>query len=54
MNNGFTASQLGVLGAWNDGKDSDKGEFGKLSKPYSDAKPGKIAYALEYKAVHGK
>jgi hypothetical protein len=26
----------------------DKGEFGKLSKPYSDAKPGKLAYALEY------
>lgn len=54
VNNGFTASQLGVLGAWNDGKAADKGEFGKLSKPYSDAKPGKIAYALEYKAAHGK
>jgi hypothetical protein len=27
-----------------------KGEFGKLSKPYSDTKPGKIAYALAYKA----
>lgn len=46
---GFTAGELGVLGAWNDGKAPSKGEFAKLSKPYSDDKPGKIAYALEYK-----
>lgn len=51
---GFTASQLGVLAEWNDGKAEDKGEFAKVSKPYSDGKPGKIAYALEYKAAHGK
>lgn len=54
VDGGFTASTLGVLAAWNDGKTADKGEFGKLSKPYSDDKPGKIAYALEYKAAHGK
>ncbi|MFC4603110.1 ParB/Srx family N-terminal domain-containing protein [Rhodococcus kronopolitis] len=51
---GFTAAQLGALAQWNDGKTEDKGEFAKLSKPYSDGKPGKIAYALEYKAAHGK
>ncbi|WP_137723712.1 ParB/Srx family N-terminal domain-containing protein [Prescottella subtropica] len=45
---GFTAIDLGVLGEWNDGKAPGKGEFGKLSRPYSDDKPGKIAYALEY------
>lgn len=46
---GFTAGELGVLPQWNDGKAEGKGEFAKLSKPYSDAKPGKLAYALEYK-----
>ncbi|MFE3290487.1 ParB/Srx family N-terminal domain-containing protein [Rhodococcus sp. NPDC059234] len=54
VDSGFTAGQLGALPQWNDGKTEDKGEFAKLSKPYSDAKPGKIAYALEYKAAHGK
>lgn len=32
---------------------ANKGEFDKLSKPYSEAKPGKIAYAVEYKRAHG-
>ncbi|MDI9916581.1 ParB/Srx family N-terminal domain-containing protein [Rhodococcus sp. IEGM 1379] len=50
VDSGFTATDLGVLTAWNDGKVEGKGEFAKLSKPYSDEKPGKIAYALEYKA----
>ncbi|MGB7239965.1 MAG: ParB/Srx family N-terminal domain-containing protein [Rhodococcus sp. (in: high G+C Gram-positive bacteria)] len=49
VNNGRTAAELGALEAWNDGKARDKGEFGKLSKPYSDEKPGKIAYAMQYK-----
>ncbi|MEW2489849.1 ParB/Srx family N-terminal domain-containing protein [Streptomyces sp. NPDC048411] len=53
VNSGFTAADLGGLAAWNDGKAADKGEFAKLSKPYADSKPGKLAYALEYKAVHG-
>jgi hypothetical protein len=51
---GFTARELGVLSQWNDGEAESAGEFAKLSKPYSDASPGKIAYALEYKATHGK
>ncbi|MFJ3610644.1 ParB-like protein [Streptomyces hydrogenans] len=50
VDGGRTARELGVLAAWNDGKARDKGEFGKLSKPYADAKPGKLAYALAYKA----
>ncbi|WP_405151262.1 ParB/Srx family N-terminal domain-containing protein [Sphaerisporangium sp. NBC_01403] len=53
VDNGFTAAELGALAKWNDGKAADKGEFDKLSKPYSDAKPGKLAYTLEYKRVHG-
>lgn len=52
VDSGFTASDLSALDAWNAGKAADKGEFDKLSKPYSDAKPGKLAYALEYKLVH--
>lgn len=49
INSGRTAAELGALGAWNDGKSATKGEFGKLSAPYSDDKPGKLAYALQYK-----
>lgn len=49
VQSGFTARELGVLPQWNDGKAESKGEFAKLSKPYSDDKPGKIAYAIEYK-----
>ncbi|GLW96598.1 ParB/Srx family N-terminal domain-containing protein [Microtetraspora sp. NBRC 16547] len=52
VDNGFTAAELGALDRWNGGKAADKGEFDKLSKPYSDAKPGKLAYTLEYKRVH--
>ncbi|MCW0194181.1 MAG: chromosome partitioning protein ParB, partial [Rhodococcus sp.] len=51
VDSGFTATDLGVLSAWNDGKAESKGEFAKLSKPYTDDKPGKIAYALAYKAT---
>ncbi|TCB90706.1 chromosome partitioning protein ParB [Micromonospora zingiberis] len=50
---GFTAADLGALERWNDGKAADKGEFDKLSRPYADAKPGKLAYMVEYKRVHG-
>ncbi|MFI9602076.1 ParB-like protein [Streptomyces sp. NPDC052043] len=53
VDSGFTAAELGALDRWNDGSAVDKGEFGKLSKPYSDAKPGKLAYTLEYKRLHG-
>ncbi|WP_220700528.1 ParB-like protein [Mycetocola lacteus] len=48
---GYTGKQLGTLKKWNDGKAVDKGEFAKLSKPFSDDKPGKIAYAMAYKAT---
>ncbi|MCC8930922.1 MULTISPECIES: ParB/Srx family N-terminal domain-containing protein [Nocardiaceae] len=51
VDSGRTAAELGALDRWNDGKSSDKGEFGKLSTPYSDEKPGKLAYALQYKAT---
>ncbi|WP_033217726.1 ParB/Srx family N-terminal domain-containing protein [Kitasatospora phosalacinea] len=53
VDSGFTAGDLGALDRWNAGKAADKGEFDKLSKPYADAKPGKLAYALEYKKVNG-
>ena len=46
---GFTAAELGAMTAWNAGKSETKGEFGKLSAPYSDAKPGKLAYMLAYR-----
>ncbi|MGX1808508.1 ParB/Srx family N-terminal domain-containing protein [Nocardia sp. NPDC055321] len=49
---GKTAGELGVLAAWNDGKAATKGEFAKLSVPYAEAKPGKIAYAVEYRLRH--
>jgi hypothetical protein len=49
IDSGRTAAELGALDAWNDGKAATKGEFGKLSAPYSDDKPGKLAYALQYK-----
>ncbi|WP_051468010.1 ParB/Srx family N-terminal domain-containing protein [Actinomadura oligospora] len=53
VDSGFTAGQLGALDQWNAGAPADKGEFAKLSKPYDVSKPGKLAYALEYKRVHG-
>ncbi|MFC4913739.1 ParB-like protein [Actinomadura gamaensis] len=53
VNSGFTAQQLGALDQWNGGSPATKGEFDKLSKPYDAAKPGKLAYALEYKRAHG-
>lgn len=47
---GFTAADLGVLAEWNDGKAETKGEWNKLSQPYEAEKPGKLAYAMAYKA----
>lgn len=44
---GRTAKTLGRLSPW------DAGEFAKVSRPFSDAKPGKVAYAFRYKAAHG-
>jgi LPXTG-motif cell wall-anchored protein len=49
---GYTAGDLSVLSAWNDGKAESKGEWAKLAKPYTDAKPGKLAYMTEYRLRH--
>ncbi|MFD7221024.1 ParB/Srx family N-terminal domain-containing protein [Streptomyces sp. NPDC059892] len=47
---GRTADELGRMPEWNAGKKPTGGEFGKLSAPISDAKPGKLAYALDFRA----
>ena len=44
-----TAAELGKLPAWNKGKDADAGTFGKLRQPYDAAKPGKLAYLMQYR-----
>ena len=44
-----TAANLGKLPAWNKGKDANAGTFGKLRQPYSAAKPGKLAYLMQYR-----
>ncbi|WP_193750507.1 ParB/Srx family N-terminal domain-containing protein, partial [Curtobacterium luteum] len=46
---GYTAADLSTLTAWNDGKSVTKGEWAKLSAPYSSDKPGKLAYMTEYR-----
>ncbi|MER7997774.1 ParB/Srx family N-terminal domain-containing protein [Streptomyces sp. NPDC095613] len=46
---GRTADELGRMAEWNAGKKPTGGEFGKLSAPLTDAKPGKLAYALDYR-----
>lgn len=51
VSDGKTALELGKLALWNNGAAESSGEFAKLTKPYSDAKPGKLAYALAYKAA---
>lgn len=45
VSDGRTALEMGKLPAF------DSSEFTKLSKPYSDPNPGKLAYALAYKAT---
>ncbi|MFJ9523293.1 ParB/Srx family N-terminal domain-containing protein [Kitasatospora sp. NPDC101801] len=47
---GRTAAELGRLSPWNAGKKPTGGEFGKLSAPITEAKPGKLAYALDFRA----
>ena len=44
-----TAADLGRLHAWNKGRDADSGAFGKLRRPYTAAKPGKLAYLMQYR-----
>lgn len=50
VDDGKTADQLGRIAEWNGGKKETGGEFAKLGKPLTDAKPGKLAEALDYKA----
>ncbi|MGA5472263.1 ParB/Srx family N-terminal domain-containing protein [Streptomyces arboris] len=50
VDDGKTAAQLGRIAEWNGGKKETGGEFAKLSKPLTDAKPGKLAEALDYKS----
>ncbi|MEV7087451.1 ParB/Srx family N-terminal domain-containing protein [Streptomyces sp. NPDC093085] len=50
IGDGRTADQMGRLAEWNNGKKATGGEFGKLSAPITEAKPGKLAYALDYRA----
>lgn len=51
VENGATADELGKMADWNDGEKESKGEFGKLGKPLSDEKPGKLAYAIDYRST---
>ncbi|NJQ07982.1 chromosome partitioning protein ParB [Streptomyces lonarensis] len=44
---GRTADRLGRLAEWNDGKKATGGEWAKLSLPIDDARPGKLAYAVD-------
>lgn len=53
VSDGKTAKELGKLANWNAGAAETAGEFGKLSKAYTESKPGKIAYALKYKKLTG-
>lgn len=50
---GKTGADLGRLDALNAGRKYSKGEFDKLRQPIDADKPGKLAYALDYKARHG-
>jgi hypothetical protein len=50
---GKTGTDLGRLATINAGKKYNKGTFGDLLAPMSASKPGKVAYALDYKTRHG-
>ncbi len=49
---GKTGTDLGRLAQINNGKKYTKGDFGDLSAAMTASKPGKIAYALDYKTRH--
>ena len=53
ISDGVTAKELGRMAQWNGGAPETGGEFAKQSVPYSDEKPGKLAYAFRYKEVLG-
>ncbi|AXH37144.1 hypothetical protein DVJ78_03700 [Humibacter sp. BT305] len=48
---GYTAADLSAFTKWNDGKAENKGEWAKLSVPYSGSKPGKLAYMTAYRST---
>ncbi|KAF1029600.1 MAG: hypothetical protein GAK40_00428 [Burkholderia plantarii] len=50
---GKTGTDLGRLAQINAGKKYTKGTFGDLLQPMTATKPGKLAYALDYKTRHG-
>jgi hypothetical protein len=50
---GKTGADLGRQAQINNGKAYTKSDFGDLLQPMTAKKPGKIAYALDYKARHG-
>jgi hypothetical protein len=47
---GRDADAMGRMASWNDGKKVTGGEFGDLSKPITDKKPGKVAYAVDFRS----
>ncbi|WP_414450342.1 ParB/Srx family N-terminal domain-containing protein [Burkholderia sp. 22PA0099] len=49
---GKTGAELGRLAQINVGKAYTKGNFGDLSAAITASKPGKLAYALDYKSRH--
>ena len=53
VSDGVTAKELGRMAQWNGGAAETGGEFGKQSLPYSDEKPGKLAYVFRFKEAHG-
>jgi hypothetical protein len=53
VSDGVTAKALGRMEQWNGGAVETGGEFAKQSAPYSDEKPGKLAYAFRFKEAHG-
>ena len=53
VSDGVTAKALGRMAQWNGGAPETGGEFAKQSAPYSDEKPGKLAYAFRFKEAYG-
>ncbi|SMC24964.1 Putative ParB-like nuclease [Andreprevotia lacus DSM 23236] len=50
LDGSVTAASAGRIAQWNGGKKETGGEFDKLSKAFSEAKPGKIAYSLNFQS----
>jgi hypothetical protein len=48
-----TAANLSKISSWNAGARDNGGEFSKLSQPFGASKPGKLAYAVQFKDAPG-